>query len=160
MLGTVLLRAETACAADEAKVAEHAMRKNALRDAEERLRELQKSVDAADTAMEAWRQDWSKAVIALGLPEDTSIDTAEAALEAWAQIAEEGPIWRTDDHRIVTMSASIQAYRTDIDTVLARLGDGVTDEAAGDRRETGPSSGGSPKGGVRSRRTEQADRKP
>jgi uncharacterized protein YhaN len=130
MLGTVLLRAETACAADEAKVAEHAMRKNALRDAEGRLPELQKSVDAAATAMEAWRQDWSKAVIALGLPEDTSIDTAEAALEAWAQIAEAGPIWRTDDHRIVAMSASIEAYRTDIDAVLARLGDVVTDEAA------------------------------
>ena len=130
LLGAVLLRAETACAADEAKVAEHAMRKNALRDAEGRLPELQKSVDAAATAMEAWRQDWSKAVIALGLPEDTSIDIAEAALEAWAQIAEAGPAWRTDENRIAAMSASIEAYRTDICAVLARLGDAITDEPA------------------------------
>jgi uncharacterized protein YhaN len=129
-LGAALLRAETACVADEAKVAEHAMRKNALREAEGRLPELQRSVDAAATAMAAWRQDWSKAVIALGLPEDTSIDTAEAALEAWARIAEAGPAWRTDENRIAMMSASIEAYRTDIYAVLARLGDAVTDEPA------------------------------
>jgi len=129
-LGAALLRAETACVADEAKVAEHAMRKNALREAEGRLPELQRSVDAAATAMAAWRQDWSKAVIALGLPEDTSIDTAEAALEAWARIAEAGPAWRTDENRIAMMSASIEAYRTDIHAVLARLGDAVTDEPA------------------------------
>ena len=73
------------------------MRKNAVRDAECRLLELQQSVDAAAIAMEAWRQDWSKAVVALGLPEDTSIDTAEAALEAWARISEAGPAWRTDE---------------------------------------------------------------
>jgi chromosome segregation protein len=130
LLGAVLLRAETACAADEAKVAEHAMRKNALHDAEGRLPELQKSVDAAAMAMAAWRQDWSKAAIALGLPEDTSIDIAEAALEAWAQIAEAGPAWRTDENRIAAMSASIEAYRTDICAVLARLGDAITDEPA------------------------------
>ena len=106
------------------------MRKNALRDAEGRLPELQKSVDAVATAMEAWLQDWSKAVIALGLPEDTSIDIAEAALEAWAQIAEAGPAWRTDENRNAAMSASIEAYRTDMCAVLARLGDAVTDEPA------------------------------
>jgi hypothetical protein len=61
LLGAVLLRAETARAADEAKVAEYALRNNAVRDAEGWLPELQKSVDAAATAMEAWRQDWSTA---------------------------------------------------------------------------------------------------
>ena len=47
ILSAVLLRAETTCAAEEAKVAEHMMRKNAVRDAEGRLLELQQSVDAA-----------------------------------------------------------------------------------------------------------------
>jgi chromosome segregation protein len=130
ILSAVLLRAETACAADEAEVAERALRKNALRDAEGRLPELQKSVDAAATAIEAWRQDWPKAVIALGLPENTSIDTAEAALEAWARIAEAGPAWRTDENRIAAMTAGIEAYRTHIYAVLARLGGTVTAEPA------------------------------
>ena len=129
-LSAVLLRAETACAAEEAKVAEHMMRKNAVRDAEGRLLELQQSVDAAATAMEAWRQDWSKAVVALGLPEDTSIDTAEAALEAWARISEAGPAWRTDENRIAAMSASIEAYTTDVFAMVTQLGDAATDEVA------------------------------
>ena len=106
------------------------MRKNAVRDAEGRLLELQQSVDAAATAMEAWRQDWSKAVVALGLPEDTSIDTAEAALEAWARISEAGPAWRTDENRIAAMSASIEAYTTDVCAMVTQLGDAATDEVA------------------------------
>ena len=129
-LSAVLLRAETACAAEEAKIAEHMMRKNAVRDVEGRLLELQQSVDAAATAMEAWRQDWSKAVVALGLPEDTSIDTAEAALEAWARISEAGPAWRTDENRIAAMSASIEAYTSDVCAMVTHLGDAATDEVA------------------------------
>jgi uncharacterized protein YhaN len=129
-LGAVLLRAETACAAVEARLAEHVACKKAVRDAESRLPELQQSVDAASAAMEVWRWDWSKAVAVLGLPENTSIDTAEAALEAWARIAEAGPAWRTDENRIAAMSGSIEAYRNDVCAVVSRLGDAATDEAA------------------------------
>ncbi len=129
-LSAALLRAETACAAEEAKVAEYVMRKNAVRDAEGRLPEMQQSVAAAATAMEAWRQEWSKAIVALGLPEDTSIDTAEAALEAWARISEAGPAWRTDENRIAAMRASIEAYTTDVCAVVAQLGEAATDEGA------------------------------
>jgi chromosome segregation protein len=129
-LSAALLRAETACAADEGRVREYVMRKTALRDAEGRLPELQQSLDAAAKAMDAWGQDWSKAVVALGLPEDTSIDTAETALEAWARIAEAGPAWRTDENRIAAMSVSIAAYTTDVCAVVTRLGDTATDEAA------------------------------
>lgn len=129
-LSAVLLRAETACAAVEARLAEHVACKKAVRDAESRLPELQQSVDAASAAMEAWRRDWSKGVAVLGLPENTSIDTAEAALEAWARIAEAGPAWRTDENRIAAMSGSIEAYRTDVCAVVSRLGDAATDETA------------------------------
>jgi chromosome segregation protein len=129
-LSAVLLRAETACAAVEAKLAEHVNRKNTLREVEGRLPELQQSVDVAAAAMDAWRQDWSKAVAVLGLPAGTSIETAEAALEAWARIAEAGPAWRTDEHRIAAMNGSIDAYRTEVGAVVAQLGDAATDEAA------------------------------
>jgi uncharacterized protein YhaN len=129
-LSAVLLRAETACTAVEAKLAEHVAFKNAARDAERRLPELQQSVDAAAAAMEAWRQDWSKAVVLLGLAEDTSIESAEAALEGWARIAEASPAWRTGENRIAAMTGSIDAYRTEVCAVVTRLGDTAADEAA------------------------------
>jgi chromosome segregation protein len=129
-LSATLLRAETACAAAEAKVAEHAVRQNALRDAQARLPELQETLDAAACAMEAWRQDWSKAAGPLGLPDDASIDAAEAALEAWARIAEAGLAWRTDEHRVTTLNADIETFTAAVGALLTRLGDAVTDEPA------------------------------
>ncbi len=129
-LSAMLVRAETACAAAEANVAEHAIRKNALRNAEAQLPALQESLDAAGSAMEAWRQDWSEALRPLGLANDASIDAVEAALEAWARIAEAGPAWRTDENRIVALNAGIEAYTKAVGAVLTRLDDAVTDEPA------------------------------
>jgi uncharacterized protein YhaN len=127
-LSALLLRAETACTTEEAKVTEHGMRKKALADTEERLPELRQSVEAAATALEAWQREWSTAVAALGLPADAAIDTAEAALAAWARIAEAVPAWRTDEGRIAAMNASIEAFTADLHAVLARLDEPVTDE--------------------------------
>jgi chromosome segregation protein len=127
-LSALLLRAETACIAEEAKVTEHGMRKQALADTEERLPELQQYVAAAATALEVWQGEWSTAVAALGLPVDASIDTTEAALAAWARIAEAVPSWRTDEGRIAAMNDSIEAFTVGLHAVLARLDEAVTDE--------------------------------
>ncbi len=129
-LGALLLRAETACAADEARLKEHALRESALRNAEAQLPELRKSLDAAVSAMDDWRRDWSKALVPLGLTDGVSVDVAEAALETWAQIAEAGPVWRTDESRIAAMNASIEAYMTDLRAAVTRLGGAATDEPA------------------------------
>jgi chromosome segregation protein len=129
-LSVALLRAETVCTGEEAKVTEHAARKKALSDAELRLPGLKQSTDAATKALECWRQEWSTAVVALGLPDDADIDTAEVALEAWARIAEAVPAWRSDEDRIAAMNASIENFTTDTRSVLARLGDNATDESA------------------------------
>ena len=74
-LGALLLRAETACTAEEAKVREHGMRKQALADTEEQLPELRQSVESAAKALEVWQREWSIAVAVLGLPADATIDT-------------------------------------------------------------------------------------
>ena len=129
-LSVVLLRAETACAGEEAKVTEYTLRKKTLGDAEARLPELQQSMNAAAAAMDAWHQDWSNAIVVLGLPADASIDTTEAALDAWARIAEAGPAWRTDEGRIAAMNASIEAFNAAAHAMLAQLGEAVTDEPA------------------------------
>jgi uncharacterized protein YhaN len=129
-LGAMLLRAETACAADEARLTEHKQRKIAVRNAEARLRELRQSLDAAVAAMEVWRRDWSKALAPLSLADDASIDVAEAALESWARIAEAGPVWRTEEHRIAAMSDTVFAYTRDIRAVVARLGEAAGDDPA------------------------------
>lgn len=129
-LSAMLLRAETACAGEEAEVAEYALRKNALGDAEERLPELQQSRNAAAAAMDAWRKELSKAIVALGLPEDASVDIAEAALDAWARIAEAAPAWRTEEGRIAAMNANVEAFSAAVHAALAQLGEAVTDEPA------------------------------
>ena len=127
-LGALLLHAETACMAEEAKVTEHGMRKQALADTEERLPELRQSMAAAATALEGWQREWSTAVAALGLPADATIDTTEAALAAWARIAEAAPSWRTDEGRIAAMNAGLEGFTGNLHAVLARLDEAVTDE--------------------------------
>jgi len=127
-LSALLLRAETACIAEEAKVTDHGMRKQALADTEERLPELQQSVAAAATGLEVWQGEWCTAIAALGLPVDASIDTTEAALAAWVRIAEAVPSWRTDESRIAAMKDSIEAFTGGLHAVLARLDEAVTDE--------------------------------
>ncbi len=128
ILSALLLRAETACVAEEAKVTEHGVRTQALADTEERLPELRQSMAAAASALELWQREWSTAVAALGLPADATIDTTEAALAAWARIAEAVPSWRTDEGRIAAMNASVEAFTGDLQAVLGRLDEAVTDE--------------------------------
>ncbi len=125
-LSAALLHAETVCSEEEAKVTEHAARKKALSDAEQRLPELQQSMDRTATALESWQQAWSAAVIELRLPSDADIDAAETALEAWARIAETVPAWHTDEDRIAAMKANIETFTIDARSVLARLGSGDT----------------------------------
>jgi chromosome segregation protein len=127
-LAALLLRAETACIAQEAKVTEHGKRKQALADTEERLPELRQSMETAARALEVWQREWSTAVAALGLPADATIDTTEAALAAWARIAEAVPSWRTDEGRIAAMNANIEGFTGDLHAVLGRLDEAITDE--------------------------------
>lgn len=113
-LTALLLRAETACAAAEARAEEHRARRKALADAEARLPELRQAALDAETALTVWRRDWTPAVTPLGLPADAGIEAAEAALTAWARIAETVPIWRSNEERVALMTANINAFAAEV----------------------------------------------
>lgn len=129
-LTALLLRAETACAAAEARAEEHRTRRKALADAEARLPELRQAALDAETALTAWRADWFPAIAPLGLPGDAGIEAAEAALAAWARIAETVPVWREDEARIAAMTASIAAFTAELRAARAATGEPDSDEPA------------------------------
>ncbi len=129
-LTALLLRAETACAAAEARAEEHRARRKALADAEARLPDLRQAALDAEAALDAWRRDWVPAIAPLGLPGDVGIEAAEAASAAWARIAETVPLWREDEGRIASMTDSIAAFAADVRAAQAKTSEAETDEPA------------------------------
>ncbi len=128
-LTALLLRAETACSAAEARAEDHRARRKALADAEARLPELRQAALDAETALAAWRREWTPAIAPLGLPGDAGIEAAEAAVAAWVRIAETVPVWRTDENRIAAMTASIAAFAAEVGAARAGTGEPDTDES-------------------------------
>ena len=129
-LAALLLRAETECEAAEAEAAAHRGRAQTLAQEEARLPELQEAATAATAALEAWKEEWTGAVAALGLPADAPIETTEAALGAWARVAEIAPVWRTDQRRIADMLASLETFAAEVRAVQQRLSDPASGEPA------------------------------
>ena len=122
-LATLLLRAETACAAVEAEVAAHQKRLEALAREDADLPELRTAAQAAIAALDDWAGKWATSTAALGLPADASTDVAEAALGAWSRIAEAAPAWKSDEERVASMSATATDFAQAADAVRTQLGD-------------------------------------
>jgi chromosome segregation protein len=122
-LATLLLRAETACAAAEAEAAAHQHRAETLAREEAQLPDLRAAAEVAAAALTDWAGKWSNAATALGLPADASTDVAEGALGAWARIAEAAPAWRSDEDRVDAMSKTLAGFIQAAEAVRAQLGE-------------------------------------
>ena len=122
-LATLLLRAETECAAAETEAAAHQRRAEALAREDAQLPDLQAAATAASAALDHWSGKWAEAATALGLPANASTDGAEAALGAWSRIAEAAPAWRSDEDRIVAMAATVADFVQAAEALRVQLGD-------------------------------------
>jgi chromosome segregation protein len=120
-LATMLLRAETACAAAEAEAAAHQRRAEALAREDAQLPDLHTAAEASAKALGDWAEKWSAAATALGLPADASTDVAEAALGAWSRIAEAAPAWRSDEDRVAAMSTTLADFVRAAEIVRVQL---------------------------------------
>ncbi len=118
---TLLLRAETDCAAAEAAAAAHRHRLETLAREDAQLPELQAAAETAAAALRAWARQWGEAIAAFGLPRSATPAVAEAALAAWSRIAESAPAWRSDSDRVVQMSATVAAFAQEADAVRVKL---------------------------------------
>ena len=120
-LSRLLLRADTACAEQEAAVEAHRRRAEAVQQEESRLPELLDAQRAAVAGLEAWDAQWAAAIAALGLPPDTTTDAAESALGAWTRIAEAAPSWRENERRVAEMTTAIDDFAAATRALLAVL---------------------------------------
>ncbi|MGH7082861.1 MAG: ATP-binding protein, partial [Acetobacteraceae bacterium] len=127
-LTALLLRAETDCAAREARQKQYEALSQAFADHEEQLPALDLVMQRAADELAEWQQAWASAAAALGLPEDATIDLGLSALAAWDRIAETAPAWRTDERRITDMQASIAGFEERVHAVEASLGEPSADE--------------------------------
>ncbi len=135
-LATLLLRAETACAAAEAEAAADQRRSEALAREEAQLPDLRAAAETASAALDDWAGKWATAATALGLASDASTDVAEAALGAWSRIAEAAPAWRSDEDRVIAMSATSVDFAQAAEAVRAHLGE--PDRGEPDRGDPAP----------------------
>ena len=122
-LETLVLRAETDCAAAEAAAAAHRRRLETLAHEDAQLPELLAAAETAAAALDGWAAQWAEAVAAFGLPRDSTPAVAEAALAAWTRIAEAAPAWRSDSDRVAQMTATLAAFARDADEVRTTLGE-------------------------------------
>ncbi len=127
-LTALLLRAETECAARDARRKQYEALSQAFAGEEERLPALDETMQRAATELAAWQQAWTAAVAALGLPAAATIELGESALAAWDRIAETAPAWRTDARRITDMRASIAGFESRVRAVEAGLAEPPADD--------------------------------
>lgn len=118
-----LHQAEEVLAATEAEFAGYTRLVDAQRQEEERLPLLADAVAKAQSVLDAWRQDWSRAAAAMGLAADVTTDAAEIALEAWGRIAKHATAWREDATRIADIETRVDRAAAELAAVRAALGE-------------------------------------
>ncbi len=122
-LASLLRRCEQSCAAAEQGQQQYVQLERGLQQEEQRLKESEQLVAAANGKFEDWRGEWSRGILALGFPAEASVDAAGAALDAWAKIAELLPSWQSEQQRLAQRQAAIESFVAEVETLQAALGD-------------------------------------